>query len=46
MENLKVRFKKYLRHKLYHQDTGYYLNYLTLQISEPQIAQEIRIHQG
>ena len=42
--NLQQRVRKYLRQKLYHQETGYYLNYFTLQISEPTIAQECRTH--
>lgn len=38
------KFKKYLRKKLYHEETGFYLNYLTLKIEEPSIAKELKEH--
>lgn len=38
--------RRYLRRKLYDEETGFYLNYLTLSISEPTIAREAQVHLG
>ena len=35
-----------VKKKLYYEETGYYLNYLTLSISEPKIAREARLYSG
>ena len=40
------RFKNYIRKRLYDEETGFYLNYLTLSISEPKIAREVKLYLG
>ena len=32
--------------KLYHEETGFCLNYLTLQITDPVIVKELTLHRG
>ena len=44
--NCFIKLRNYLRRKLYDEETGYYLNYLTLTISEPTIAKEAQVHLG
>lgn len=40
------RLRLWVYKKLYDEETGYYLNYLTLSISEPKIAREARLYSG
>jgi len=38
------RLKRKIVSNLYHEETGYYLNYLTLEVSEPEMWEESRSH--
>lgn len=38
------RFKRYIYNKRYREDTGYYLDHFTLQISDPAILKETDEH--
>ena len=40
------RFKAYFLKNLHDEETGYYLNYLTLSISEPKLAREVKRYLG
>jgi hypothetical protein len=40
------RIQRFLRQKLYHEETGFLLNYLTLKISDPIIEKEMLLHRG
>ena len=35
------KIKAWVRNKLYHEETGFQMNYLTLQISDPVVAKEL-----
>lgn len=40
------RCQRLVRQKLYHEETGFLLNYLTLKISDPVIEKEVLEHRG
>jgi hypothetical protein len=40
------RIKTLIQQKLYHEETGYLMNYLTLSISDPAVVKEKTLHRG
>ncbi len=40
------RIRRFLRKHLYHEETGFLLNYLTLKIDDPAIERELAVHRG
>jgi hypothetical protein len=40
------RLNRYLNRKLFHEETGFLLNYFSLKISDPLIAEELVQHRG
>ena len=40
------RFRRLVQQKLYREETGFLLNYLTLNISDPAIDREKSLHRG
>ena len=40
------KLKSWISQKLYHEETGFCLNYLTLSISDPLIVKELALHRG
>ena len=40
------KLKLLIRNQLYHEETAYCLNYLTLEISDPEIAKELELHRA
>jgi hypothetical protein len=40
------RIRRFVRKHLYHEETGFLLNYLTLTIDDPSIERELVLHRG
>ena len=41
-----TKLRRWLKDKLYHEETGYLLNYLTLHISDPVIEEQLKEYRG
>ncbi len=39
-----TRIKKYFNEKMFHDETGRILNYVTLQITDPEVAKDLNNH--
>ena len=40
------RIRRFAKKHLYHEETGFLLNYLTLKISDPSVERELFLHRG